>query len=186
MAKTKKPKDETAPEVVEKHPGGRPSSMTPEICAEIIARLMDGESLTQICRTSEHLPHRATVFRFIATDKEFRDSYAEARAIQADTMADEILDIADDAENDWMLREGKGDAPAWVINGEHVQRSRLRIESRKWLMGKLRPKVYGDKVEVANTHSGPGGGPVQTETTQRVYRYMVHKAEPFSLDGEPE
>ncbi len=68
------------------------------------------------------------------------DRYAQARAMQADRLAEEILDIADDATNDFVERNGKTE-----VNNEHVQRSRLRIDTRKWLAGKLKPKVYGDK-----------------------------------------
>ena len=57
--------------------------------------------------------------------------------------AEEIIEIADDAKNDWMEREGFK-----TLNQEHIQRSRVRIDTRKWLMAKLMPKKYGDRVEV--------------------------------------
>jgi len=72
-------------------------------------------------------------------------------------VADEILDIADDAANDWMQRsENKGGG--YEINGEHVTRSRLRIDSRKWIASKLKPKKYGDKIE--STHVGDRQRPI--------------------------
>jgi hypothetical protein len=61
-----------------------------------------------------------------------------------------------------MQRPGRGDDdPGWELNGEHIQRSRVRIDTRKSLLSKMLPKVYGDKTEVAVT--GPNGGPVQSE-----------------------
>ncbi len=62
-------------------------------------------------------------------------------------MEDEILAIADDSVNDWVTRK-YGDTEVQVPDTEAIQRSRLRIETRKWLMGKLKPKKYGDKLEL--------------------------------------
>lgn len=72
--------------------------------------------------------------------------------------SDEVIDISDDGSNDWMERNhGEDKQSTWTINGEHVQRSRLRVDTRKWLLSKLKPERYGDRVE----HSGPQGGPIQ-------------------------
>jgi hypothetical protein len=67
-------------------------------------------------------------------------------------MADETLEIADDAQNDWMERNGADDV-GYQLNGENIQRSRLRIDARKWMAGKLRPKVYGEQQEIDHTSS---------------------------------
>jgi hypothetical protein len=56
-------------------------------------------------------------------------------------MADEVVDISDDARNDFVERE---DASR-VANQEHIQRSRLRVDTRKWLLSKCLPKIYGDR-----------------------------------------
>lgn len=126
---------------------GAPSyAWTPEIEDEIFGRIAKGESLVDICE-DDWLPSRSTVHKRLADDPAFADRYARAREAQADTIFDEILQIADDARNDWMERRGEDDA-GWVANGEHIQRSRLRIEARKWMAGKLRPKVYGEKLEL--------------------------------------
>jgi hypothetical protein len=93
------------------------------------------------------MPDQRTIYRWLEAHEQFRQQYARAREIQADTLFDEMLDIADDARNDWMKRNHGEDDPGWVANGEHIQRSRLRIESRKWMAGKLKPKVYGEKIE---------------------------------------
>ena len=119
---------------------------SPKKMDDICNRLAEGESLVDICK-SDGMPRQSTVFRWLASDAEFREKYARAREVQADTIFDEILSIADDARNDWMEKNGE-ESVGWAMNGEHVQRSRLRIDARKWMAGKLRPKVYGDKQEV--------------------------------------
>ena len=81
------------------------------------------------------------------------ERYARARDIGVDAMADDMLEIADDGTNDWMDRNDP-DNPGYVVNGEHVQRSRLRVESRKWYLAKLAPKKYGDKLEVGGKVEG--------------------------------
>ena len=137
---------------------GRPSLYTEELAAEICQRIASGETLSQICRTSEHMPARTTVLLWALDDREgFSDRYARAREMQFEAWADEITEISDDGTNDWMERESKDGSTQTVLNGEHVQRSRLRVDSRKWLLSKLKPERYGDKLQ----HSGPGGGPVQ-------------------------
>lgn len=136
---------------------GRPSSFTQETADEICERIADGESLRAIC-SEDGMPDKATVFRWLAVNESFRDQYARARETQADTIFDEILDIADDGHNDWMKRKF-GDDERWVENGEVLRRSALRIDARKWMAGKLRPKKYGDKVQ--QEISGPDGKPVE-------------------------
>jgi hypothetical protein len=65
-----------------------------------------------------------------------------------------------------MQRRGNDERGGWELNGEHIQRSRVRIDTRKWMLSKMLPKVYGDKTEVALT--GANGGPVQSETKLSV------------------
>ena len=144
---------------------GRPSDYTQEIADTICERLSNGESLRSIC-SSEEMPSKAAVCRWLAKHESFRDQYARAREIQADAHFDEMLDIADDAANDWMRREGKDGEGSYAVNGEHIQRSRLRVDARKWVLGKLNPKKYGDKI--INEHSGPDGGPIQTEHSSTI------------------
>ena len=100
---------------------GRPSSYTDEVADAICERIADGQSLRSICEI-EGMPNKATVFRWLTVNEAFRDQYARARETQADTIFDEILDIADDGHNDWMLRKF-GDDERWVENGEALRRS---------------------------------------------------------------
>lgn len=124
---------------------GRPAfKWTPEIEQELFTRIAKGQSLIDICE-DDWLPSQTTVYKRLREDEAFAQEYARAREVQADTLFDEILQIADDGRNDWMERKGQ-DAVGFAENGEALRRSQLRIEARKWMAGKLRPKVYGDKL----------------------------------------
>lgn len=104
-----------------------------------------GETLTAIC-ADESMPDRVTVWRWCEANEEFRNAYARARDEQVETFVDQTIDISDDARNDWMARLGDEDAgEGWVANGEHIQRSRLRVDTRKWVAAKLKPKKYGER-----------------------------------------
>ena len=132
---------------------GRPSTFTQEVADLICERLADGESLRAIC-LADDMPNRATVFRWLGAEATFRDQYARAREEQAETLLDEIVEIADDSAGDASDVDGMN-----VLNSEHIQRSRLRVDARKWVVSKLAPKKYGDKLQTEI--SGPNGGPLQ-------------------------
>jgi hypothetical protein len=154
-SKTKAASEGIAPTVMvseEPKAKGRPTKYTEAVAAEICQRVGEGETLNQICRDA-HMPARPTVVSWVLQNKEgFSDIYARAKELQLEHWADEIIDVADDATNDFMERKNGDDKESsWVLNGEHVQRSRLRVDSRKWLLAKLKPKVYGEgtqRVEV--------------------------------------
>lgn len=118
---------------------GRPSKYTKAIAARICAELADGKSLRTIC-AADDMPCKTTVFTWLQEHKEFLNQYARARDAQADALFDEMIDIADETSGD-TYEDSNGNTRT---DNEVVQRSRLRIETRKWIAGKLRPKVYGD------------------------------------------
>jgi hypothetical protein len=157
---------------------GRPSDFTQEIADSICEQIADGLSLRSICE-AENMPNKATVFRWLAAKADFRDQYAYAREAQAETLADELTDIADDGTNDWMERKGEeGQSLGWTENGEAIQRSRLRVDTRKWIASKLKPKKYGDKLAVGGDGDAP---PIQT-VSEIVIR-AVHGNRPSSQSG---
>ena len=110
---------------------------------EICEQIADGKSLRAICRQDD-MPATSSVMRWIANSEKLQEQYARATDLRAENMFEDILDIADDGANDWMEREG-GEQ---VLNGEHVQRSRLRIDARKWVLSRMKPKKYGDKLDI--------------------------------------
>lgn len=140
---------------------GRPSDYTEQTGLEICQKLIEGMSLRSIC-LAESMPSIATVMNWLTKFPTFLEQYERAREAQADTLADEMLDIADDASNDWMERSEK-QGGGYELNGEHVQRSRLRLDTRKWIASKLKSKRYGDKVET--THKGDAAAPIMITAT---------------------
>lgn len=150
MATGKKTTKDTKPKKM-----GRPSVFTEAVAKTICEKLCSGKSLRTIC-DGDDMPGQTTVFRWLASNDEFRKQYAHAREVQADTLADETLDIADDGRNDWMEKLGKeGEAVGWQVNGEAVARSRLRVDQRKWYASKLAPKKYGEKLAIGGADDLP-------------------------------
>lgn len=94
---------------------------------------------------------RTTFIDFLndANNKEFSDRYARAKEIQIDTLAEEIMDIADDGSNDLMTIV-KGNEAYEQENKEVTTRSRLRVDTRKWLLSKLAPKKFGDRLDITS------------------------------------
>ncbi len=111
------------------------------------------------------MPSASTVCRWLGQHEAFREQYARAREAQADTLFDEILEIADDGTNDYVIRKGEGE-DVERVDHDHIARSRLRVDARKWMASKLQPKKYGDKVQ--QELSGPDGGPIPIAKVERV------------------
>lgn len=131
-----------------KKPVGRPSKYTEEIGKALCDAIgTSKQGLEHVCNGNEEFPDARTVYRWLATNQEFRQHYAHAKELQAELIADEMLDIADDGSNDYMTIT-KGEETYNVEDREVTNRSRLRIDTRKWLLSKLLPKKYGDKLAV--------------------------------------
>ena len=123
---------------------GRPTLYTEALVHEVCERMAAGESLRQIC-TDEHMPSDAAVRGWAIDDVDgFAARYARARDMHADALFDEALEIADDISGDWS--KDKDGNP--VFDHENVQRSRLRVDTRKWAASKLAPKKYSDKLSI--------------------------------------
>ena len=112
--------------------GGRPSTYTEEMANRICDKLTEGISLRKLCMQDD-FPTASTVYVWLDRNPEFAERYARAREAATEDMLEEIFEIADNPEID-------------------VQDKRVRIDTRKWAMGKLKPKKYGDKqtVDVGN------------------------------------
>ena len=130
-----------------KRPTGRPSKYTPELVAEIVLRISKGEPLRQICR-DEHMPNWSVVYDWQNARPELSQRIAHARELGEEAIAQECLEIADNATNDWMEVNGREGETAYKLNGEHVQRSKLRIETRLKLLAKWNPRKWGEKVDL--------------------------------------
>jgi hypothetical protein len=117
---------------------GRPSSFTQAVADALVERMIGGESVRQICRDA-NMPGEKTVYQWLAKDEIFAQQYARGRVAQMEAMGEDIIEISD--------------APA--REPVDVQRNRLRVDSRKWLMSKLAPKKYGDKLELSGDAEQP-------------------------------
>ena len=123
----------------QKNNGGRPSKFTQELVDIICGRIAEGESLTKICQ-EKTMPSKPSVLLWLSKSTEFSTQYARARDAQADLLAEQTIEIADD--------------PKSGVDAVSVAHARLRIDARKWYAGKVAPKKYGDKVTQDVRHSG--------------------------------
>lgn len=114
-----------------------------EAMVRICARIAEGESLRRVCDGKNGLPAWRTILEWVAADPALAQQYALACDARADAMAEQILDIADAASG----------------TPEQVQAARLAVDARKWILARMAPRRYGDRVSAEV--SGPGGGPVR-------------------------
>ena len=122
---------------------GRPTLYTPELAAEIAERMAEGESLRAVCK-ADGMPAESTVRLWALSDVGgFAAQYARAMQLRAMRWSEEIMEIADDGKND-TYEDGEGGTET---NYDVIARSRLRVDTRKWIVSKLLPKVYGDRPE---------------------------------------
>jgi len=127
---------------------GRPTKLTDGVADEILLRLANGESLPRICMDS-HMPSPAAVFRFLEKEPSFRDRYLRARESQAHLLFDQCLEIADDTASDVIETTDSKGNPVMTSNPSAVARARLQVETRFRMAGKLSPKVYGERADMA-------------------------------------
>jgi len=138
---------------------GRPSSFTQQIADIICIRISEGESLKSIT-LDEDMPDRATVYRWLAANPAFCDMYARAREDQADTLADEILAIADEQpEIIPVVDKRTGELIEHKLDGAFLQWQRNRIDTRKWIAMKLKPRKYGERL----VHAGDPEAPMEVQ-----------------------
>lgn len=128
---------------------GRPETWTPDKKEQaieiIIDRICQGESTRSILLHANRdiLPGMPLFLRWVEADEDLRNQYARAMEIRSEVLFDEILEISDEANADLDI----GDDGKLRVIGEAVQRSKLKIEARKWALSKMQPKKYGDKID---------------------------------------
>ena len=143
----------------EKKPHGRPTLFSQEIADKICKELEKGQGLRRVCRENEDFPPESTVRQWVKNNPEFYAQYTSAREIGYEAMADELLDISDGEKED-----------------SAADRDRLRLDTRKWLLSKCLPKIYGDKTSTEIT--GKDGEPIQVQDMEAARRvaFMLGKA----------
>jgi hypothetical protein len=128
---------------------GRPNEYTQELADLICEGITLGYSVRTVLRP-DSMPAISTFYRWIRENDEFQKQYARATEERTEAMSEDLLDIADDGSNDYMEAERKDGSSYLAINSENIQRSRLRVDTRKWLMSKMKPKKYGEKLDVVS------------------------------------
>ena len=134
-------------------PVGRPTLYSQELAAKICERMVNGESLRAICR-DESMPCASTISLWRAQHAEFSAQYAIAQETRAELGFDDIQEVADDGRNDWMATNDP-ENPGYRANGEHIQRSRLRVDTMKWRLARMNPKRYGERTTIAGDPEAP-------------------------------
>lgn len=112
-------------------PAGRPTTYTIEIADTVCEQIADGKSMRTICKPDD-MPAMSSIFKWLRIHSEFTDQYEKAKLEQAEAFTEEMVDIADDKSGD-------------------TQRDRLRVDTRKWIASKLKPKKYGDRTTTEHT-----------------------------------
>lgn len=126
----------------------RKTEYTPEIAQEICEAIENSsQSLDKICASNPDWPTGRTVRKWLSQQPSFVPLYAQAKMKQAEYMVEEIIEISDDTSRDTLIKTNKEGEEYEVANNEWINRSRLRVDTRKWLAAKLAPKVYGDKTQ---------------------------------------
>jgi hypothetical protein len=140
---------------------GRPSLYNPDIAARVCDMIAEGVPLYRICRDEDWSPPMMTFLGWVRKDHDgLTVRYARARESGWNVMAEQLLEIADDSSMD---READG-----RVNNEHVNRSRLRVDTIKWLLSKFLPKQFGDKLEVNPGAAGEVAGLTDTQVNVRL------------------
>lgn len=133
---------------------GRTVKYGPAVREAVLEAIRGGKSLRAISE-GDGMPSPALVILWVKEDKAFAEQYARAKEVQAHVLAEQMLDIADDGTNDYTTTEDGVE----LVNHDVIARSRLRVDTRKWLLSKMLPKVYGEKLDLTT-----GGDPFPAPT----------------------
>lgn len=133
---------------------------------ELLRRISEGESLRSIC-ADKGMPSKSTVFAWLGDNVEFREQYARAREAQAETLAHEILEIAD-TPLIGSKTTTKADGSVETVEGDMIEHRRLQVDARKWMAARLAPKKYGDAATLR--HADANGERIKLDETQMAVR----------------
>ncbi|WP_369986403.1 terminase small subunit protein [Sinorhizobium fredii] len=146
---------------------------------QILEKLSIGKSLREICSVGG-MPSESLVRKWVMLDEDFGAQYARAREAGMEALADEILQIADSQEGDILKTEDGRE----MVNHDAIQRARLRVDARKWLMSKIAPKKYGDRLDL--NHSGSIGALSDDALDARVLKLLGKAGTGAAAGGEAE
>ncbi len=123
------------------------TSYTPELAAKFCAAIADGKTIRAVCKLPG-MPSKATVFRWLREHVDFQQMYETATDERADTLIDEIVEIADNCK----------------VDADSIRKAKLRIHARVEQAQRMKPRKYGNKMQL----TGEGGGPIQSKATLDV------------------
>lgn len=138
-----------------------PAVYTVELADKICELIIEPMNLRDICARND-MPCVTTFFKWLRIHEDFAEQYARAKEEQAEIMAADMLEIADDGRNDFEEKKNKDGSTYIALRSEHVTRSKLRVEARKWLMSKFKPKKYGDAAMIK--HADADGNSLEIKT----------------------
>jgi hypothetical protein len=152
---------------------------TVELTTEICFAIANGANPSRMCADNMRMPSYTTLYAWLTIDPAFKAMWDTAIVLRAERLVDEILEIADDNSNDIDYTDEHG-VPH--VNGENIQRAKLRVDTRKWLASKLLPKKYGDKTIL----SGDDENPLQLQVTAMVASSddLLKKIRGQTVEGE--
>ncbi len=134
-----------------KRPPHRPTDYTEELAKEICEAIADSnKGLFDLCQQNPHWPCPQTIRRWKRKREDFCSMYMQAKMDQIEFMVEECISIADDTSNDTLLRKTSSGDEYEAPNNEWINRSRLRVDTRKWLASKLAPRIYGENLKDPN------------------------------------
>lgn len=144
------------------------SEYTPELGDLICDRLAEGRTLRDVCRDRDIPVNERSVRRWAMNPRNpFAEQFELARTIGLLSMAEEMLEIADDSTNDWGEREGRRGVKVRMLDYEHIERAKVRIETRKWILSKALPKMFGRHLPAR-----PEGDAAQLKPLMTILQYM--------------
>jgi hypothetical protein len=121
----------------------------------------------------EKMPSQATVYVWLTKYPTFQEMYTRAREDQADTLADEIQAIADETPETRPVLNKQGEPIGIELNSAYIQWQRNRVDARKWIAAKLKPRKYGDRL----THAGDAENPVAVQADISIFDAMLKNLE---------
>ena len=159
----------------------RPTTYNEDIAAEVCGYLALGESLRKVCRR-KGMPAPSTVFLWLRDHQEFSEQYARAKEEAADMFVEDILEIADNSKKDklpvYKVDEITGEKTlvGYTESKNSVRRAQVQIDSRKWLAMKLKPKKYGEKLDMT-TNGNDIGVALSAEQSEQLIRARANRSD---------
>jgi hypothetical protein len=165
-----------------KRPPGRPSKYSPQLVERMCEEIAKGMSVHRLCELDWTCSEK-TFYDWLDQHPEFSQQYVRARERQADRMAAECLEIADDIESSLVAVPVKGGGEYLKADSAKVQQATLRVKARQWQMARMSPRRWGDRVVtehegnvvpqavliVRDSSSGAGAGPAPKAVTRQGY-----------------